>query len=456
MAGFRKKTIAMTMGICSFFATFSIVSILTLVALSDAKFSDFFTTGRVSHLKNRAANISKDVVVDVSSIQYDGGIKTLTENLIGAMAQKRPHWRFILLTSDNFHDNFSKLKKYDNVKFLYARAKYNKVFLSLRNAVNFLTLGLFRDKITQLTCYNTICLDDKCDLFFDPYAEIAVNDFSIPKVSLIHDLAYLDLPQYWLPDMIEWRKIVSNLIIQSSKKIITISEFSKQKIINSYRVNKDQIAVIATRLARRISHSNLNADFANSILKKYGLDKRNYFIYPSSLWNHKNHLRLWTSFAKFSSSSGLNLKLAIVGKFQAKDSSDYFKNILKKKGLLDKVILTNFVPDNELKVLLANALALVFPSLYEGFGMPVIEAMTEGVPVICSNAGSLPEVAGDAALFFNPTNVEEMTAAMSKIAADADLRNKLIQRGYKQAEKFANTDVMVDEYLKIFESIMKN
>ncbi|MDR1982531.1 MAG: glycosyltransferase family 4 protein [Holosporaceae bacterium] len=437
-----------------FIVVFIVNSLITLILMSDAKFSDFFTTGRISCLENRDANITRDIVVDNTSIRDEGGIKTLAENLIGLMAAKRPHWRFIVLITDGFHDNFSRLRTHRNVKFLHVHTKYSSAFLLLRNIMNFLTLGLFHDKITQLIFYNTICTDDKCDLFFDPYAEFAVNDFSIPKVSLIHDLSYLDLPECWLPKTKQWRKNNSELIIQNSKKIITISNFSRKRIIDLYKVNEDFVEGIPICLARRISNKRPTANFVNSTLKKYDLIKNNYLIYPSSFWGHKNHARLLESFAKFLAASHSKVKLAIVGKFRPWKNHDFFKDTLEKNDLTGKVVFTNFVPDDELDVLLSNSIALVFPSLYEGFGMPIIEAMTAGVPVICSNAGSLPEVAGDAALFFNPTDIGEMVTAISRIVADSKLREDLIQRGYKQAEKFTDTEAMINGYIKVFEEVM--
>ncbi|MDR0678180.1 MAG: glycosyltransferase family 4 protein [Holosporaceae bacterium] len=438
-----------------FIVVFLIVLQIALIGFSDARFSDFFTRGRVSCLKGRNSSIDRDIVVDCTCIREDGGIKTLTENLLGLIAKKRPNWRLIVLISDNvFHDNFLRLEAYDNIKLLRVSARYNEVFLLLRNVMNFFTCGLFHDKITQLVFYSTICIDDKCDLFFDPYAEFAINDFSIPKVSLIHDLSYLDLAKYWLPDAKEWRANNADLIIRSSKKIITISNFSRGRILDLYKVSEDFVVGIPICLAHRIANANLTDYFVNLTLKKYGLDKNNYLIYPSSLWEHKNHTRLLISFAKFLLSSNSNLKLAVVGKFHAGNKHSFWENI-EKKGLNKNVVFTNFVTDEELNVLLSNSLALVFPSLYEGFGMPVVEAMTAGIPVICSNVGSLPEVAGDAAIFFDPTNIDEMSAAIFKMVTDSDLRKNLIQRGRRQAKKFTDTNAMVNAYIKIFEETME-
>lgn len=422
----------------------------TLISMSKAKFSDFFSSGRVSYLKNRDAHITKDVVVDATCISPYGGIKTLMENITRLIAEKRPNWRIIVLGSSELRDNLLSLQKQKNIKFLCIKARYNDVFLSLRTIANFVTLGLFRDKITQLCFYDTICIDDKCDLFFDPYAEYAMNDFNIPKISLIHDLVYLDIENFKTPAAKKWIKKCSEFILENSQKIITITNFSKERIMYWYNPKKDQVKTIYTCLSQRVNNIEVNDKFRRSILKKYGIDSKNYFIYISACWPQKNHKRLIKSFLEFLSRSKSNMKLVIVGEM----SKNTLLQLKSLSDASDNIICTNSIPNDELKVLLSNSFALVFPSLYEGFGMPIIEAMAAGIPVICSNAGSIPEVAGNAAIFFNPRDTNEIIAAMQQIVTDAALRKELIKRGYQQAQKFSDTDSMINDYIKVFEDAM--
>jgi glycosyltransferase involved in cell wall biosynthesis len=110
---------------------------------------------------------------------------------------------------------------------------------------------------------------------------------------------------------------------------------------------------------------------------------------------------------------------------------------VRRQGLSDRVLLTGYLPDGDLPALMSGALAYVFPSLYEGFGLPVLEAMACGTPVVCSSASSLPEVAGDAALLIDPLDVEELAAALVRVATDARLRDDLVGRGFGQLRHFS-------------------
>ena len=143
------------------------------------------------------------------------------------------------------------------------------------------------------------------------------------------------------------------------------------------------------------------------------------------------------------------IKLILVGKHP-----DVFESRPIQEFSSDRIIITGFVPDEDLGIILKNALAFIHPSVYEGFGMPIIEAMANGIPVACSNVSSLPEIAGSAALLFNPFDVDSITQAMHRLADDPLLRKDLIQKGYKQAKKYSDRDAMVDEYIRVMEEVM--
>ena len=154
------------------------------------------------------------------------------------------------------------------------------------------------------------------------------------------------------------------------------------------------------------------------------------------------------AFNKFAEKNS-DTKLILVGKHP-----DIFKSRPIKDYCSDRLIISGFVPDEELGILLKNALAFIHPSVYEGFGMPIIEAMANGIPVACSNVASLPEVAGSAALFFDPFDTNSITQAMHRLADDPQLRKDLIKKGYEQAKKYSDRDAMVDEYIHVMEEVM--
>ena len=158
-----------------------------------------------------------------------------------------------------------------------------------------------------------------------------------------------------------------------------------------------------------------------------------------------------------------DLKLIIVGMIDRTDAEtlkqiieESCKNDNQYRRVKEKIIFTGYVSNKELGVLLSDALAMIFPSLYEGFGMPIIEAMSIGIPIICSNRASLPEVAGNAALLFDPYNIDEMASAINTISTDAKLREILIRRGQERLKYFSDRDSMIDEYIKEFEKYMSN
>lgn len=165
---------------------------------------------------------------------------------------------------------------------------------------------------------------------------------------------------------------------------------------------------------------------------------KNYLLYVGNFYPHKNLKRLVLAFNKIIQETGLNYSLVLVGG--------------KVPDRKNKIIITGYVDDNRLNNLYRGADLYVFPSLYEGFGLPVLEAMKRGVAVICSNTSCLPEILGDAAEYFDPLDIEDMAEKIKRILFDKSLKNELIEKGFERVKKY-DWWKTAEETLSIYENI---
>ena len=237
------------------------------------------------------------------------------------------------------------------------------------------------------------------------------------KIITIHDIAYKLFPDnFSLPFRTYYNFLVPR-ILQSSRKIITVSHFSKQEILKHYKVEENKVDVIYNAVSNKFVPS-----------KKENYEK--YILGVSSLSKHKNFDMLIKSFNKIKDK---NLKLYIVG-----EKNRNLNNILTKgHDLNSNLIFKGRVSDQELVELYSNAVCFVFPSLYEGFGIPPLEAMACGCPIAISNVASLPEVCRDAALYFDPLDMEDIAAKILKVVHNDDIKKTLIHKGFNQVKKYS-------------------
>ncbi len=190
------------------------------------------------------------------------------------------------------------------------------------------------------------------------------------------------------------------------------------------------------------------------VLDRLGLKAGRFLLYPSNFWPHKNHCMLLTAFGMYKACHPeSDLKLVCTGAPSAR--MEYLRDATERMGLIKWVVFPGYVPNDEFATLMASCLALIFPSLYEGFGMPVLEAMAFGKPVLCSNVTSLPEVAGNAALLFDPRRPAEIVSAIERIENDPQLVMQLVERGYEHLSTFGGLEEMIREYLQIFHDALK-
>lgn len=256
-------------------------------------------------------------------------------------------------------------------------------------------------------------------------------------VLTIHDLILIHFPTlrgttlnpFWYKLKYLAYKLIIGSAIARAAKIITVSEFTKNDIISRYTEAKNKIAVTYEACE---NFCRISAAPPQNILKKYGIIKP-YLLYVGNAYPHKNLEKLLDAF-RLVSETNPGTHLVFVGK------EDFFYARLKNQVAEKKipnVRFAGFVDDGDLDVLYRMAEAYVFPSLYEGFGLPPLEAMAKGTPVVSSSHACMREILEEAAFYVNAENAQEIAAGIKKVLDDNILRENLIQKGYEQIKKYS-------------------
>jgi glycosyltransferase involved in cell wall biosynthesis len=263
------------------------------------------------------------------------------------------------------------------------------------------------------------------------------------------DVSYLHFPETFAKKDLYQLETWTMYSVKNAQKVFTISTASKNDIMKFY--NKKNNDVIVTHLGIKAIDTDITKKSMEEIQKKYNLSK-NYFLFVGTLQPRKNITRLIEAFALLKNKYS-EITLVIVGRKGWK--YDEIIEAPTKYNVTDSVLFLDFVPDEDLPSLYANAIAYVLPSLYEGFGLPVLEAMEYDCPVITSNISSLPEAGGEAALYVNPENVIDISDKMEKLLSDEELRKNLIKKGHEQIKKFS-WEKTAKETLAVLEAVAQN
>ena len=249
-------------------------------------------------------------------------------------------------------------------------------------------------------------------------------------VITVHDLIPLKVPFTTL-DIKNNFYYLFKWACKSADMILSVSEQTKKDIIDIYKISEEKIKTTWQSVKKIKSYTDGDLEFDEKYLKSNKINKEKYVLFVGNIEPKKNIKSLITAMSFVNP----NIKLVIVGK-KAWLWEDQLKNV--KKYLDDeRVVFMDFIDDDELSVLYRNASCLVFPSLYEGFGLPVLEAMQHNCPVICSGITSLPEVAGDAALYIDPYDYKDIRNKISAILHNPELRMDMIEKGKKRVEFFS-------------------
>ena len=270
----------------------------------------------------------------------------------------------------------------------------------------------------------------KADLFLSPDGYLSLNT-KVKQLAVIHDINFAhrpkDLP--WLTA--KYYNYFFPRFAKRAKRIATVSFYSKEDITRTYKIKSDDIDVVYNGVNKLYTPTN---ELEKEATRRKYTDGKAYFLYIGSLHPRKNICGLLRAYDAFRTSIDSDVKLMITGSemFKTGDITKTYEGMRFR----DDVIFTGRLEIEDLHQVLGAALALTFVPYFEGFGIPVIEGMSAGIPVICSNTTSLPEVGGNAVLYADPFVVSQIKDAMIKIASDVELRADLIEKGKQQQMKF--------------------
>jgi glycosyltransferase involved in cell wall biosynthesis/SAM-dependent methyltransferase len=365
------------------------------------------------------------IAIDLTAILpggENGGAKLVATELVRAFSRVAPDRRFLLLTSASSHHEVAALEA-PNVR---------------RRPVD-----------PAPTALSELLEEERVSAMFCPMTSAPFDDPRVPVVCLVHDLQYLTYAEFFDDAEREERQRAFRRATRLADQIVTPSRYVRSTVLEHSTLTETRVTPIAhgfsvQRLPRPSERSIAEA------LERYGLERGRYFIYPANFWPHKNHLMLLVAFGQLTQHRpDLDVRLVLTG--ASRPQPRIVRESVKRMRLDDRVLLPGYLLDSELAALMAGALALVLPSLYEGFGMPVTEAFSAGCPVACSSVTSLPEVAGDAALYFDPRRPDDIADVLERLARCPALVSDLRNRGYQRLGQMDSAEQVARDYLAVID-----
>lgn len=251
---------------------------------------------------------------------------------------------------------------------------------------------------------------------------------------LLDGLALLFTMGKYRANTLDYLRWTTAYALKHASKIITVSHFSKSEMIDEYKVDEKKVKVIHNGYNENLYEKCSEQGTVDSILKKYGI-RDPYFLYIGRIEKKKNIAALIEAFAIMRDNpENKKIKLVLIG--SASYGFDEVNYMIREFALEHDVIIPGWVNEGDLPAIYSGALAFIFPSVYEGFGIPLLQAMACGTPIIASNVSSIPEVVGEAARLFNPQYVKSIAEAMDEVANSTQLREKLIINGKERIKNF--------------------
>lgn len=335
-----------------------------------------------------------------------GGMEQYIRNVIWYITNNYEKYDIYLFLKSSNYDSF---EQYENLKRIIISENQNR-------------------EIEMYSCIEELELD----IWFCPLLVLEPKFVHIPTVVTIPDIQHEFYPEFFDKSVLEWRNEKFNSSVSKADIIITISNFSRDTIIKKYNVDDSKVRRIYLDADKEF-YKSIDYKYSEEVKLKYNLPK-NYIFYPANTWPHKNHLNLLEAFKLFKNDNNCDLKLLFTG--SADKAQNNIKKFIRENKLNKYVVFLGYIDQKDMPYIYLNALFLVFPSLFEGFGIPLVEAMRMKCPILCSNVGSIPEVAGDCAEFFDPKSPKDICEKIMKMM-DSDARRILIEKGKIHSKRFS-------------------
>jgi glycosyltransferase involved in cell wall biosynthesis len=272
------------------------------------------------------------------------------------------------------------------------------------------------------------------DLVHFPQSVMDPLTLSLPCVLTLHDIQQEYYPEFFTAHELGFRRRTYRPSAEKASLIITDSGFTKQTLVEKYQVPATKIYSISMGVNHTVFSPHHPQEELQRLREKYCLPEQ-FAFYPANTWPHKNHVRLVRAWTLLGRRARADCPLVLTGK--AREGHKSFLAEVERLGLQREILYLGYVPRREMPLLYAVASFLIFPSLFEGFGLPVLEAMASGCPVACSSLTAPPEIAGGAALLFDHYSEEEIAEAARRLIEDGEIRQVLRQRGLERAREFS-------------------
>ena len=291
------------------------------------------------------------------------------------------------------------------------------------------------------------------DLALSMSGYICPDMFHLRNILIVHDLQHEYHPEFFSSQVLEERKKVFGESILRADYLVAVSDYTRNTVIERLKIDPDRIVTVYEAADPIFHPENRTTGNKARVLRKYNLPENGYLFFPARTWPHKNHKGAFEALHMLNREYGQDLLLVCTGG-QGEAHSDLLK-FRNELGIEDKIIFLGYCPVTDIVGLYEGAAALVYPSFFEGFGIPLLEAMWCDCPIVCSNLTSLPEIAGDAGLQIDPRNPWEIAESVNCLLSDASLRTNLVKRGREQARRFSWSN-FTRELLRILHFVRSN